>query len=302
MNKLVKLDEKRIESMIYEIRGKQVMLDSDLAELYQCANGTKSINLAVKRNLNRFPNDFYFQLTEEETLICSKFQFETLNTKGTLRGTNIKKLPFAFTEQGVAMLSSVLKTTVASEISIHIMRAFVSMRKYISSNLLEQKYINNQVMKNTEDIKLLQKAFSKLEEKKKTNAIFFEGQIYDAYSKILSIFKIAQTGLIIIDGYADNTVLDMTSKLNVSVTLIVKKKSLLNKVDIDKYNAQYDNLELIYNDSFHDRYFIIDEDIIYHCGASINHAGKRAFGIDIIGDEDIKKTLLNRIKEIKKSY
>ena len=135
------LEEKLdIKNMIYEIRGKQVMFDFDLAKLYQCKNGTKTINLAVKRNIDRFPNDFYFQLTIEE---CSRFQFETLNNT---RGHNIKYLPYVFTEQGVAMLSSILRTNIASSISINIMRAFVEMRKYISSNLLEQKYINNLVL------------------------------------------------------------------------------------------------------------------------------------------------------------
>ena len=124
-----------IEDMIYEIRGKYVMLDSDLAKLYQCKNGTKTINLAVKRHINRFPKRFMFQMTLEECRIISRFQFETLKGKGH----NIKYLPYAFTEEGVAMLSSILRTAVAEEVSISIMRAFVTMKKYISSNLIEQK-------------------------------------------------------------------------------------------------------------------------------------------------------------------
>lgn len=145
MNLAILVDNLKIEDMIYEVRGKQVMLDSDLANLYHCKNGTKSINLAVKRNINRFPCDFYFQLTIEETeYINSRFQFETLKLK---QGHNIKYLPFAFTEQGVAMLASVLRTEVAEEVSVKIMRAFVAMRKYISNNLIEQKYINNIVLR-----------------------------------------------------------------------------------------------------------------------------------------------------------
>ena len=125
----------KIEDMIYEIRGKQVMLDSDLAKLYHCANGTKSINLAVKRNINRFPSDFYFQLTEEEFKNNSlRFQFETLNVYGNSRGQHVKYLPYAFTEQGVAMLASVLHTEVAEEVSVKIMRAFVAMRHYIGNH------------------------------------------------------------------------------------------------------------------------------------------------------------------------
>lgn len=180
MNEVMENDKIIIENMIYEIRGKQVMLDSDLARIYQCVNGTKTINLAVKRHIDRFSNDFYFQITKKE-LENLKFQNETSswNEHG-----GIRKLPYAFTEQGVAMLATVIKIAIASEVSVSIMRAFVVMRKYISVNLLEQKYINNQVMKNTENIKLLQESFSKFEEKKQVSDIYFNGQIYDAYSKI----------------------------------------------------------------------------------------------------------------------
>jgi len=142
------------ENMIYEIRGKQVMLDSDLAKLYQCKNGTKTINQAVNRHTNRFPERFMFQLTSEE--------FKNLRFQiGTANYQMVRTLPYVFTEQGVAMLATILRTPVAEEISIQIMDAFVEMKKYISSNLIEQRYINNQVMKNTEDIKLLQESFSK---------------------------------------------------------------------------------------------------------------------------------------------
>lgn len=176
------------------------------------------------------------------------------------------------------------------------MDAFVLIRKYISSNLLEERYISNLVFEHEARIKSLEYAFSKLEEKKKTNSIFFEGQIYDAYSKILNIFKTAKKNLIIIDNYADNTVLDMISKLNIQVTLITKENSKLKKLDLEKYNFQYNNLNVKYTDLFHDRFIVIDNKTIYHCGASINHAGKRAFAIDVIEDEDMKKALLQKIK------
>ena len=158
MNSLIVKEEIRIENLIYEIRGKQVMLDSDLARLYECANGTKSINLAANRNIERFPKDFYFQLTKGEYNNL-KFQIETSNSSNNCGG--VRKLPYVFTEQGVAMLSSVLRTKVASQMSVSIMRAFVTMRKYISTNLLEQKFVNKQVLKNTEDIKLLKESFQK---------------------------------------------------------------------------------------------------------------------------------------------
>lgn len=166
MNEIIVKDEVKIEDLIYEVRGVQVMFDSDLAKLYECKNGTKSINLAVNRNLDRFPEDFYFQLKEEEYNNL-KFQIETSSSKNNYGG--VRKLPYVFTEQGVAMLATVLRTEVASKMSVAIMRAFVVMRKYISSNLIQQKYINNQVLKNTEEIKILQESFQKFEEKKKVN-------------------------------------------------------------------------------------------------------------------------------------
>ncbi len=169
MNEIIKEDNK-IEHLIYEIRGKQVMLDSDLAKLYHCKNGTKTINLAVKRHIKRFPERFMFRLTKEEYYEILRFHSETLELE---KGKYSKYLPYVFTEQGVAMLATVLRTEVAEDVSIAIMDAFVMMRKYISTNLIEQKYINNQVMKNTEDIKVLQESFSKFEKESKRNEIYF---------------------------------------------------------------------------------------------------------------------------------
>jgi len=289
MNQLIDKEQMKIEDMIYEFRGKQVMLDRDLAKLYQCANGTKDINKAVKRNIERFPDDFYFQLTEREKQLL-RFQNGTTNMS--------RSLPHAFTEQGVAMLSSVLKSDVASNVSVNIMRAFVLMRKYISTNLLEQKYINNQVMKNTEDIKLLQDSFSKFESNKKVNEIYFNGQIYDAYSKIVDILNEAKEELIIVDGYADKYTLDLIKNINVKVILIVKTKTLLKEIDVDKYNSQYNNLKIVYDDTFHDRYFIIDKNEVYHCGTSLNRIGTKTFSINILEDEIVKQSLIERINKM----
>ena len=294
MNEVIINDESAIEDMIYEIRGKQVMLDSDLARLYKCANGTKTINQAVNRHRDRFPNDFYFQLTDEE-YISLKSQIGTLKNG---RGQHKKYNPYVFTEQGVAMLATVLRTDVASQMSVSIMRAFVKMRKFISSNLLEQKYINNQVFKNTEDIKLLQKSFKKFEEKQKDNDIYFNGQIFDAYSKIQDIFKTATKSLIIIDTYADNTILDIIKRLNINVTIITKLNNLLTKQDIEKYNQQYHNLKVIFNDTFHDRYFILDNSIVYHCGASINRIGYKTFSINLINDNYVSNSLIDKVNKI----
>ncbi len=291
MNNVI-LDEKiKIEEMIFEVRGKQVMLDFDLAKLYGCANGTKSINLAVHRNIEKFPEDFYFQLTNEEVSNL-RFQFETSKHGG------VRRNPYVFTEQGVAMLASVLRTPVATKVSIGIMRAFVMMRKYISSELIEQKYINNLVIKHDEDIKLLQESFNKFEEKKKDNEIYFNGQIYDAYSKIVDILEESHDNIIIIDNYADKNVLDMIKNLKVDVTIICKNNGLLKKIDIDKYQKQYKNLKVVYNNDFHDRYIILDKKEIYHCGSSLNYAGSKTFSINKLEDKIVKNSLIKCILAI----
>ena len=294
MNDIIVKDEVVIEKLIYEIRGKQVMLDSDLAKLYGCANGTKTINLAVKRHLNRFPERFMFRLTQEE-YDHLRFQFET-----TKRDNMSRSLPYAFTEQGVAMLATILRTKVAEIVSIRIMDAFVSMRKYISNNLIEQKYINNMVIEHDSQIKLLQESLDKLEEKRKVDEIYFNGQIYDAYSKILEIFKQATKILSIIDAYADTTILDMIKRLNVEVVIITKDNHLLTQQDIIKYNEQYHNLRVYYDHTFHDRYFILDEKEVYHCGASIDRIGYKTFSITLIGDNDVGKSLMEKLEKLYK--
>ena len=298
MTDIAKVDDVIIENLIYEVRGKQVMIDSDLAKLYECKNGTKTINLAVRRHLDRFPNDFYFQLTKEEYYNILRFQSETLELE---QGKYSKYLPYVFTEQGVAMLATILRTSVASKMSVAIMRAFVVMRKYISTNLIEQKYINNQVMKNTEDIKLLQASFQKFEEKTEVNTIFFDGQIFDAYSKIQDIFKKVNKKLIIVDSYADNTLLDIVKRLNVEVVIITKKNNLLTKQDLLKYNKQYHNLIVFYSDKFHDRYFVINNEIVYHCGTSINRIGYRTFSINLVSDADVANLLIDKVECLIKS-
>ena len=295
VNDLMIKEDIKIENLIYEVRGIQVMLDSDLAKLYECKNGTKSINLAVSRNIERFPNDFYFQLAKDEYYNL-KFQFETSRLNSNHGG--VRKMPYVFTEQGVAMLATVLRTDIASKMSISIMRAFITMRKYISSNLLEQKHINNQVFKNTEDIKQLQESFQKLEEKKKMNEIYFEGQIFDAYSKIYEIFKCAKNKIVIIDNYADNTILDIIKRLKKEIIVITKPNNLLTRQDILKYNKQYHNLKVIFNNDFHDRYFILDNQNVYHCGTSVNRIGYKTFSITLIGDNNIKDLLINKIEKI----
>ena len=297
MNEVIVKNNINIENLIYEIRGVQVMLNSDLAKLYECANGTKTINLAVKRHINRFPKRFMFQLSKDEYYKILRFQSETLELE---QGKYSKYLPYAFTEQGVAMLATVLRTKVAEEVSIKIMDAFVAMRKYISTNLIEQKYINDLVLEDHEKIKTLELSFTKFEEKKKVNEIYFNGQIYDAYSKIQEIFDEATKEIIIIDSYADYTLLDIIKRLNIKVIIITKPNNLLTKQDIIRYSKQYNNLKVIYDNTFHDRYFILDNKIVYHCGTSINRIGYKTFSITLINDKEICQTLIGKAYKIVK--
>ena len=280
-------EELNIENMIYEIRGKQVMLDSDLAKLYECKNGTKEINQAVKNNPDKFPNDFYFRLSEVE--------LKYLRSKNLTANRKSRSLPYVFTEQGIAMLATVLHTPVAAEVSVNIMRAFVKMRKIISSNLIEQKYINELVIKDNERINLLEESFSKLEEKEKINHIFYEGQIYDAYSLLIDIFKEAKKEIIIIDNYADKSILDMITNLNVKVTIVTRKFNLLKDIDIKKYNNQYHNLKVTYSDKFHDRFIILDKKVLYHSGASYKDLGNKCFAITKMKDKEYLETILKNI-------
>ena len=288
MNEIIGTETINIEDMIYEIRGKQVMLDSDLARLYECTNGTKTINQAVKRHINKFPERYMFQLTKNEyDNLKSQFGTSSLNTYG-----GVRKMPYAFTEQGVAMLATILKTPVADIVSMKIIDAFVYMKRYLS---FENK--NSIILNHEERILKLEKSFDKLNEKEKINAIFYEGQIYDAYSLLIDIFKEAKEEIIIVDNYADKSILDMITNLNVKVTIITKKFNLLKDIDIKKYNRQYHNLKVIYSDKFHDRFIILDKKVLYHSGASFKDLGNKCFAINKIEDNEYLKNILKKIKE-----
>lgn len=282
----------KIEDMIYEIRGKQVMLDSDLARIYHIETG--ALNRQVKRNIERFDEDFCFQLTT--------FEYEYLKcqigiTKKEKRGGR-RTLPYVFTELGVAMLTSVLNSEIAILENKRIIKAFIVMRHYIGNNILNQKYYNDMTIRHDSEIKLLQESFDRLEENKEVNEIYFDGKIYNAYSKVLDIFNEAKDELIIIDRYTDKTILDMIKTLECNVILITSKNTKLTKTDIEKYNSTYNNLTIIYNDEYHDRYFIIDKDKIYHSGNSVNHIGYRKSSIDVLQDKSIKQTILEDIEKI----
>lgn len=285
MNEMAEI--KDIESKIYNIRGAEVMLDSDLARQYQCANGTKSINLAVKRNKDRFPSDFYFQLNEEEyNQICS-FNLKLQNNK-------IRSLPYVFTEQGVAMLATIIRTDVAATVSIDIMRAFVRMRNYIKYNdqLLPRKYLllEEKVDNNT---KRIDELFDKFNPKVITkNSIFFQNDIYDAYSVLMKIFKLSEGEIIIIDNYAGKELFD--------ILRIIHKKIIIISSHIDetlkkKYLKQYNNVLFIKNDSYHDRFIIIDRKMVFHSGASFKDLGKKCFAINEIENKIENDKLINDV-------
>lgn len=280
----------KIINMIYEIRGKQVMLASDVAKLYN--SETKIINQVVKRNINRFPEDFCFQLTIEEC-INLRSQFVTSSEEhNKIAHGGTRYLPFAFTEHGIMMLSSLLKNDIAAKVNVAIINAFVSMRQYISSDLIEQKYINNQVMKNTEDIRLLQESFEKFDKKKELNDMFFEGQFYDAYSLLIDILNTATKNIIIIDNYIDKKFLDICSKIKVNIIIYTKE---INKIDLEKYNKQYNNIKIRISNKYHDRFIILDNKTLYHCGASFKDLGKKCFCISKIENDNILKELLKII-------
>ena len=283
MNELIVKEDIKIENMIYEVRGKQVMLDSDLAKLYDVE--TKRINEAVKNNIEKFPERFCFRITENE-FNDLKSKFSTSNERGGSR-----KGHSAFTEQGVAMLATILKSKVATQVSIAIMDAFVTMRKYISSNLLEQKYVNNMVFELDERVSLLEDTFSKFDTF--SNEIFFEGQIYDAYSLLLDIFNTSNKNIIIIDNYISKSLLDILSKTNKKITIYTKN---IDNNLINKYNSQYHNVTIKINNSFHDRFIIIDNKVLYHSGASFKDLGKKCFAINKINNIDMVNDLINKLK------
>ena len=287
MNDLIIKDNIKIEDLIYEVRGKQVMLDSDLAKLYGCKNGTKSLNLAVKRHINKFPERFMFQLTENETKLL-RFQNETTNNMS-------RTLPYVFTEQGVAMLATVLKTEVADEMSIKIMDAFVTMKNYINNNFIEQKYINNLVLDLDERVCLLEESFDKLSTKKDNNHIFYEGQIYDAYSLLIDILSKAKEEIIIIDNYAGKELFDITRNINVNIKIYTKN---IDNISKKKYEKEYSNIEIISTDIFHDRFIIIDNKELYNIGSSLKDIGKKCSSVNKIEDTVIISELIDRLKLI----
>ena len=295
--KLIKSSSDNIRNLIYTIRGKQVMLDSDVAMLYQYT--TKNINKAMKRNLDRFPEDFCFELTERE-MSNLRFQNGTSNLENNYGGR--RYLPYVYTEQGISMLAGILKNEIAVQVSINIMRAFVEMRKFIQSNGQVFDRLTNVEYKLLEQGKTLteheekfEKVFDELQKNEKKEfkqKIFFDGQIYDAYSLIIDIIKRAQNKILIIDNYLDDSIFEMLQKKNkyVEVVILTIQNNSLTKLDVQKFNKQYPTLKIAYTNKFHDRFIVIDNKELYHCGASLKDLGKKCFAISKIEDvEYIKK-------------
>ena len=287
MNEIIEKNIINIEEMIYEIDGKEVMLDADLAKLYDVE--TKRINEAVKNNPDKFPFRFSWILTDnEKNILWSKFS--TANISNMSRSN-----PRVFTEQGVYMLATILKSKVATKVSIRIMDTFVKMRHYINynKNVLPRRFLllEDKVDENT---KRIDELFDKFNPKEITkDSIFFKGDIYDAYSVLLEIFNLSKNEIIIIDNYAGKEILDELKTINKKVIII---SSNINDNLKRKYLKQYNNVTFINNDSYHDRFIIIDRKKVFHSGASFKDLGKKCFAInEIENKEEVKKILENII-------
>ncbi len=279
MNEITETE--KIENMIYEIRGKQVMLDSDLARLYGCKNGTKEVNQAVKNNIEKFPERYCFQLNDfEKKILRSKFLTAKSNSKSR---TN----PRVFTEQGIYMLATVLKSKNATNMTLFIMDAFVYMKKYILNDSLNSKMLTN----HEERILRLEESFDKLSAKQ--NSIIYEGCIYDSYSLLLDILNEAHEEIIIVDNYANKELFDILKNINKKIYVISKN---LDNILINKYSKQYSNVTFINNDLFHDRYIILDRKAVYVSGMSLKDLGKKYSYMYKMNEKIFINDLVSRIE------
>lgn len=279
MNEIVETE--KIENMIYEIRGKQVMLDSDLARLYGCKNGTKEVNQAVKNNIEKFPERYCFQLNDfEKKILRSKILTAKSNSKSR---TN----PRVFTEQGIYMLATVLKSKNATNMTLFIMDAFVFMKKYILNDSLNSKMLTN----HEERILKLEESFNKLSAKQ--NSIIYEGCIYDSYSLLLDILNEAYEEIIIVDNYANKELFDILKNINKKIYVISKN---LDNILINKYSKQYSNVTFINNDLFHDRYIILDRKTVYVSGMSLKDLGKKYSYMYKMNEKIFINDLVSRIE------
>ncbi len=298
INDVVEINSVNIKDLIYTIRGKQVMMDSDLAMLYGVTTG--NLNKSMKRNKDRFPDDFCFELTEDEykNLI---FHFGISSSKNNYGGR--RTMPKVYTEQGIAMLSAIVKSDIATKVSINIMRTFVEMRKYLRSNEELFSRLDRIELKQLEYQKDTDQKFEQVfdyiaERKEVSQKVFFDGQIYDAYSLLVSIIKKAKESINLIDNFVDTTTLDILSKKqeSVKVNIYTSKKSKLTDTEIKKFNKQYGNLTRAYIKTFHDRFMILDNRECYHIGTSIKDAGNKSFAITRIADDETIKHILSRLE------
>jgi phage regulator Rha-like protein len=285
-----------IAGKIYLIRGVQVMLDSDLAELYGVE--TKVLNQAVKRNIERFPLAFRFQL-DEEALENLRSQFVT--SSGEHGGR--RYLPYVFTEQGVAMLSAVLRSDVAVQISIQIMKAFVAMRHFVQENALLLKEVQqlktDQMQLRIETDRKFEQVFDALEagNEPPKQGVFFDGQIFDAYVLASKLIRKAKTSIELIDNYVDDSVLTLLSKRKkgVAVRMYTRSVSKQLQLDLEKHNAQYPPVEIVFFGDAHDRFLILDGKDVYHLGASLKDLGKKWFAFSKIEKDSLK--VVDALKE-----
>lgn len=268
-----------IKQRIHVIRGVQVMLDSDLSELYQVATG--ALNQAVKRNIERFPPSFRFQLTSQEYNLISQIVISSDEADNIASHGGRRKLPYAFTEQGVAMLSAVLRSTVAVQVSIQVMSAFVELRSFVQSNaqlFQRMDLVEHRQILTDQRVEALFDAMEagKLPPKQ---GIFFDGQVFDAHAFVSGLVKSAKKSLVLIDNYIDESVLVLFSKRakNVSLTLLTKNVSQRLELDVRKFNEQYPPIALKTFAKAHDRFLIVDGVTVYHIGASLKDLGKKWF-------------------------
>lgn len=285
-----------IQPMIKVIRGQQVMLDSDLSALYGVE--TRRLNEQVKRNIERFPDDFMFQLRKEEL-----DNLMSQNATSSWGGT--RKLPYAFTEQGIAMLSSVLKSQTAVEVNIRIMRAFITMRRFIATNAqlfqrLETIEYHQLEMKQHQEVtdRRIDEVFKHLDaDIPPMQGIFYDGQVFDAYRFVSDLIRKAKQSIVLIDNYVDDTVLTLLDKRleGVSATIYTQRISSQFQLDVDRHNSQYPLIEIKRFNKAHDRFLLIDNEV-YHIGASIKDLGKKWFGFTLM--RDITATeLIKKIKD-----
>lgn len=285
-----------IQPMIKVIRGQQVMLDSDLSALYGVE--TRRLNEQVKRNIERFPDDFMFQLRKEEL-----DNLMSQNATSSWGGT--RKLPYAFTEQGIAMLSSVLKSQTAVEVNIRIMRAFIAMRRFIATNAqlfqrLETIEYHQLEMKQHQEVtdRRIDEVFKRLDtDIPLMQGIFYDGQVFDAYRFVSDLIRKAKQSIVQIDNYVDDTVLTLLDKRSegVSATIYTQRVSSQFQLEVDRHNSQYPLIEIKRFNKAHDRFLLIDNEV-YHIGASIKDLGKKWFGFTLM--RDITATeLIKKIKD-----